>query len=80
MRSRAGLLRGTSRSLLERAGLSSSERGADVLFARLGALRSRQEAADLLEQLAGRIREGEWSAGIAALISAAEQLEKPPRR
>lgn len=80
MATHSGGSRRQSRSLLERAGYQS-ERGAELLFARLDALHSRQdEAAQLLEHLAGRIREGEWSPRIASLVKTAEKLdERMPR-
>lgn len=61
--------------MLERAGQHAG-RGADALFARLDALRSRpDEAAAVLDRLAARIRAGEWDASIAAVVEAAAAID-----
>jgi hypothetical protein len=65
---------------MRRAGRSAGS-GADALFARLDALDdasgTRQAAAaELLARWAERVRQGRWSAEIAALVAQAEALER----
>ena len=67
--------RGTD-SLLARAGIPAGE-GAERLFARLDAMNTQKErAAQLLARLAERVRTGEWTPEIAALVAQAEALER----
>ena len=67
--------RGTD-SLLARAGFQAGD-GAERLFARLDAMNTQKErAAQLLARLAERVRTGEWTPAIAALVAQAEALER----
>lgn len=67
--------RGTD-SLLVRAGIQAGD-GAERLFARLDAMNTQKErAAQLLARLAERVRVGEWTPAIAALVAQAEALER----
>jgi hypothetical protein len=67
--------RGTD-SLLARAGIQAGD-GAERLFARLDAMNTQKErAAQLLARLAERVRTGEWTPEIAALVAQAEALER----
>lgn len=73
--------RSLGRSLLRRAGATSSGNGAGALFARLDALDQSADArqaaaADLLARWAARVRAGMWSGEIAALVTQAEALER----
>jgi hypothetical protein len=63
-------------SLLARAGLQAGE-GAERLFDRLDAMNTRQErASQLFARLAERVRAGDWTPEIAALVAQAEALER----
>ena len=65
-----------SDSLLARAGMQAGD-GAGRLFDRLDAMNTRQErASQLFARLAERIREGEWTPELAALVAQAEALER----
>jgi hypothetical protein len=62
--------------MLARAGEQAGE-GAGRLFDRLDAMNTRQErASQLLARLAERLRAGEWTPEIAALVAQAEALER----
>ena len=65
-----------SDSLLARAGMQAGD-GAGRLFDRLDAMNTRQErASQLFARLAERIRDGEWTPELAALVAQAEALER----
>jgi hypothetical protein len=62
--------------MLARAGIQAGD-GAERLFARLDAMNTQKErAAQLLARLAERVRMGEWTPEIAALVAQAEALER----
>lgn len=66
---------GGTGSMLARAGVQAGE-GAGRLFDRLDAMNTRQErAAQLFARLAERLRVGEWTPEIAALVAQAEEIE-----
>ena len=62
--------------MLARAGIQAGD-GAGRLFDRLDAMNTRLErASQLFTRLAERLRDGEWTPEVAALVAQAETLER----
>lgn len=67
---------GGTDSMLARAGIQAGD-GAGRLFDRLDAMNTRLErASQLFARLAERLRDGEWTPEVAALVAQAEALER----
>ena len=67
---------GGTDSMLARAGIQAGD-GAGRLFDRLDAMNTRLErASQLFTRLAERLRDGEWTPEVAALVAQAEALER----